>query len=140
MDLKNVDMRALGSILKLGDLKGFKVSNDEPDDEEITIYSVEVAPEVCRENYVLKKDGTLTYTRMCACMGRSDLASAFGERCGGMEYRKLDPVNRVTAGAILAVLGEKTVRSFMSKYADEIACIKRYLGLEDKGQKLGTGK
>ena len=31
------------------------------------------------------------------------------------------------AGAILAVLGEKTAGSFMRKYADEIACMKRYL-------------
>jgi len=139
MDLKKVDMQALGSVLSLGNFKGFKISNDDPDDGEVTFYSVEAAPEVCRENYVLKSDGSLTYTRICACMRQSGPSSAFDAHCSGMEYKELDPVNQITAGAILAVLGEKMAGSFVRKYADEIARLRRYLGLAGKRQKLGTG-
>jgi len=138
MDLARVDMRKLARLLGLESLKGFELENDDPHDGTIILSYSSVDSRICKDQYVLSRDGRIVFTRMCSCESQSWLPSVF-QRCeDGFIYREPDPVRGTLAGVILSALGENLGPDFSARHGREILSMKVALGLTRPVQCLGT--
>ena len=134
MDLSKVDMKALAEILNIASLEGYELRNDDPDDGELVLSRADVGRNVCKDNYVLMADGKFVYTRQCSCpdfFGEDDSA------CSEFFFQELKPLESITAGLLLAALGEKVSGDFTTMDRRRILYMQNRLGLRNDYYRLG---
>lgn len=139
MDLSRIRLDALAEVLGITDLTGFAVRNRDPEDGKVVIGRDTIVPNICKDQFVLERDGDLYYTRQCSCIPGGSNPSFFEECRSENEYRKLEPVSAMTAGILLVAFGERLSRSFITRYSNPIYYMEMRLGLRSDLNRLGTG-
>jgi hypothetical protein len=139
MDLSKVNMDAVAEILGITDLADFTIRNRDPEDGKVVIGRDTIVPTICKDQFVLERDGDLFFTRQCSCVHGGSAPSFFDECRAESEYRKLEPISKMNAGILLVALGERLSRSFIARYSNPIHYMEMRLGLRSDPNRLRTG-
>jgi len=139
MNLSRANMKALAEVLGITDLTGFTVRNRDAEDGKVVIGRNTIVPHICKDQFVLERDGDLFYTRQCSCVPMGTTPSYFDDCRPKNEYKKLEPISERDAGILLVALGENLSRRFITRYSNAIYYMEMRLGLRSDLNRLGTG-